>query len=99
MPSKITLLAENCWIIRSPRYGIGMREPDAKPIGWMFHEAANQWNKSPAHATIYHSEEVAERFVSDMRYHKRVGFGPNDIVEIVPLDGALRTLGTVIEVG
>lgn len=98
MPPKITLLAENCWVIRSPRYGTGPRGEGAEPKGWMFHEAANQWNGSPAHATIYRSEEVADRMVADMRYHKRAGFAPNDIVEVVPLEGALRTVGTVIEI-
>ena len=81
--SKIALLQEKCWLIRS----LDGRGPP------LFHEAANQWNRSPAHATIYRSEEVAQRAIDDMRFHRRAGFSIQIIVEAVPMSGALLALG------
>jgi hypothetical protein len=86
---KIVLLEEHCWVIR------GKSTKDGR---WLFHVVANEWNGSPAHATIYHSEENAIRFIEDMRHYDRVSFGKDDIVEAVPLNGALRTLGTEIRI-
>lgn len=87
--SKITLLQEPCWLVRSKTLTGSI----------VFHVVANQWNRSPAHATIYRSEDDARRLVDDMRYHDRVGFGPKDIVEVVPMHGALLTVGQHIQVG
>lgn len=66
--------------------------------GAKFWVVANQWNTSPIHATIFHSEDKAIRHIDDMRYYKRAGFGPDCIVDAVPLEGAIKTLGTLIQI-
>ena len=71
-----------------------MRHNPKKPL---FHVVANEWNGSPVHATIYPSEEAAQRLIDDMRYHKRAGFGVDCVAEPVPLEGAVHTLGIKIE--
>lgn len=88
--SKITLPFERCWLIRSPSTGplsLG------KPLFWV---AGNEWNGSPMHATIFPSESAARRQIDDARHYGRVAFGAERIVEAVPLEGAVRTLGTEI---
>lgn len=74
---KITLLAEHCWIIRSERPGHVPR----------YYEAMNIWNGSPAHATIYHSELAAHN--DRCNYVKFVGRAKGEVIDVVPLYGAL----------
>ncbi len=61
-----------------------------------FWVAANEWNGSPAHATMFPSEEAALRQIDDARHHKRAGF--SGVAEAVPIEGALKTLGTVVNI-
>lgn len=74
---KITMLAEHCWIIRSQRPGDVPR----------YYEAMNIWNKSPAHATIYHSELAAHN--DRCNFAKFMGRTKGEIIDVVPLYGAL----------
>lgn len=83
--SKITLLAENCWVIRSPSI--------SRPGRYLYHVVANQWSHSPMAATIYRLEDDAKRMIDDMRYYDRIGFAEKDHVEPVPLEGAILTCG------
>lgn len=74
---KITLDAENAWIIRSTRPGGAV----------YYYEAQNVWNKSPAHATIYRSEDAAHCDRCNMV--KSVGRMKGELLDVVPLYGAL----------
>lgn len=77
--SKITIAAENAWIIRS-----------ASNAGtWLYHIAANQFDRCPAFATIYRSEADAQTAIDDMQHHGRVATDGG--AEAVPLEGALKT--------
>ncbi|WP_167543876.1 hypothetical protein [Methylobacterium aquaticum] len=48
------------------------------------------------HATIFPSEAAAQEQIDDARHYKRAGFGPNTVVEPVPLEGAVKTLGVEV---
>ncbi|MGX7706360.1 hypothetical protein [Methylobacterium sp. Gmos1] len=87
---KITLLYDRCWLIRSISPGPYRK---GEPSFWV---AGRQWNASPMHATIFPSEAAAQEQIDDARHYKRAGFGPNTVVEPVPLEGAVKTLGTEI---
>lgn len=77
--TKIMLIAENCWI----RASRGDRR--------LYFQSHKQWNKSPAHATIFREIEAAEHEI--WRARKMGLVDPAEILEAVPLHGALMTAG------
>jgi hypothetical protein len=88
MSEKIALYAENCWVIRSPSR--------SRPNRFLYWVVANQWDHAPTQATIFRAFDDGQRFVRDMRYYDRIGFRNEDVVEVVPLTGAIRTCGLVV---
>lgn len=85
--NKITLLAENCWVIRSTR---------TKPSGEVivaYYCTPSTWNRAPVRATIFSDYEAAEGHLN--LYHKRdrapLGWadGSTEVIDIVPLHGAV----------
>lgn len=79
----ITLQAQRCWIVRCQR-------PKRKDV---FHIVGNQWTRSPLGATIYRQEEDAALFIASNRKRgrKKGLFNDNEVVEAVPLEGAIWT--------
>ena len=86
--SKITFLAEHCWLIR-------WTNKDGRQ---MFFVASNIWDASPApgHVTVFPSEQAAENNIAN---HKRIfPREEGEIYEAVPMYGALLTKGTPIQI-
>lgn len=75
--------ATRCWVIRSQR-------PKRKDA---FHIIGNQWTFAPSNATIYPREEDAMLFIATNRKRgrKKGLFNDGEILEAVPLEGALET--------
>lgn len=89
--TKLTIPLEKVWLVRHIIPAVG-----GAPELVSFWVVANQWDRSPMHATIFRSEDDAQRHIDDMRHYKRAGFSPGQIVEAVPLEGAAKSLGTWI---
>lgn len=84
--SKITLLADSLWVIRSTKTPPGGAEEVR------YYESPAVWNKSPAHATIFRDFDIAAAHISII--HKAsapLGWadGSREVLDAVPLHGAL----------
>ena len=88
MSHKITLLAENLYIIRSVR-----TKPDGVVIT-SYYETPSTWNTSPVKATIFTDYENGETHLN--MYHNRDAApkgwadGSKEIIDVVPLYGELQ---------
>lgn len=68
-----------------------------EPGKYLYHQSGVVWGRSPTRATIYRSDWSANRFILDMRDHKRAGFEATAVIEPVPLEGALQSLALPLE--
>ena len=87
MSNKITLLAENLYIIRSTRTKLN------GDVIVSYYETPSVWNRSPVKATIFTDYENGEAHLN--MYHNRDAApkgwadGSKEILDVVPLYGEL----------
>lgn len=86
--TKITFLAENCYVIRSTR---------TKPSGEVivrYYVTPPTWNTSPMNATIFTDIEAGEahlRLFQKRDVHGPWADGSAEVFDVVPLHGAITT--------
>lgn len=87
MTAKITLKAEDLYIIRS----ISTFSDGQKKV--QYYESPSVWNSSPLHVTLFTSYEAAEShlFMYDSRDKAKKGWadGRTEVMDVVPLYGEI----------
>ncbi|UTC28742.1 hypothetical protein MARCHEWKA_02300 [Brevundimonas phage vB_BpoS-Marchewka] len=86
--SKITLLEEHCWVLRSTK-----TSPDGV-VRVVYYETPPMWNRAPTRATIFTSFEAGEAHLRllrerDLRGLKGWADGSTEVFDVVPLYGEI----------
>lgn len=86
--NKITLLEENCWVIRATR----TRTSGAVDV--FYYETPPMWNRAPMRATIFTTFEAAEAHLRllktrDLKDCKGWADGTVETFDVVPLYGEI----------
>ncbi len=87
---KITLLEENCWVLRSTK----TRLDGTKDVKYFM--TIPKWTHAPTAATIFHDEETGDIFrqmvVADRpKDYKGWADGSTEVLDVVPLYGEILT--------
>ncbi|USN13900.1 hypothetical protein PAPPERLAPAPP_02260 [Brevundimonas phage vB_BpoS-Papperlapapp] len=97
--SKITLLEENCYVLRSTKTA-----PDGA-VQVRYYMTPSTWTRAPHHGTIFHDFDIGEAHLRllqtrDLRGAKGWADGSTEVFDVVPLYGEILQSpnGTTFEV-
>lgn len=87
---KLTLLAENLFIIRETKHS-----PDKKTSRVMYYVTPSSWDASPMEATIFQSMEAGETHLAMLRERDYAPWADGSVshFDVVPMFGAIVTGG------